>query len=454
MQITGLINGEEIRHSSSKILRSFSSPEESLEVFFSELGDLVAAVQATHKAKRSWSAQSFEKRKQKILAFQTALYESFESVKRAELAQSGQGEPFIDSHLVGAKREFEHFFKEIEGLEDYRGTPTGILGVISDYENCGFWAVHKVLMGLLAGNGVFVLGDGDQNLTLSILLQGLFKFDESFKGLVHLLISESRELRDFVVRHPAVTSLVVKTPLAEVKHFKSILSDSFKKVSFESDGRGVALVLDDITEGHCDLLAEGILNFEFYSRTRPSRIFVVEKIIDQFEDWLKTSLLKKSQQMSMSDRGREELFLGAWQKSLKEEGRELLAPEKYSDQKGLSFGPAIIHELPNCAEIQQESVVGPYVSLSRVKYPAEAIKFANTTGLGSFGSIWTQSEDRFRKLSNGLQVPFVQHNNWRALRLRQELFSFKTSFWSNGSSVLDLCSYASYGGEDNVHSSH
>lgn len=82
-------------------------------------------------------------------------------------------------------------------------------------------------------------------------------------------------------------------------------------------------------------------------------------------------------------------------------------------REGGRLSPAIVRELTNCSEIHQTELLGPLVTLNSVKYPAEGVKWANTSPYGRAGAVWTANVELGRRLAKSLIVGTAWVNGWR-----------------------------------------
>jgi acyl-CoA reductase-like NAD-dependent aldehyde dehydrogenase len=98
-------------------------------------------------------------------------------------------------------------------------------------------------------------------------------------------------------------------------------------------------------------------------------------------------------------------------KTVKEEGAELLTGGQRINNKRYFFSPAILKNVLPHMEISQEEVFGPVVPIITVDDEKEAIKIANDSKFGLGASIWTQDLDKAERLSDLVQAGMVTVNN-------------------------------------------
>ena len=98
-------------------------------------------------------------------------------------------------------------------------------------------------------------------------------------------------------------------------------------------------------------------------------------------------------------------------KTVKEDGAELLLGGQRIKNKGYFFSPAILKNVLPHMEIAQEEVFGPVAPIITVDDEKEAIKIANDSKFGLGASIWTQDLDKAERLSDFVQAGMVTVNN-------------------------------------------
>ena len=390
----------------------------------SQLIDLIQSIQKANKAKVGWSAKKLDQRVSILEPIVNKIREARGELVSLESSESGVSQQSLE-------KLYDDFLDHLDQLLKSNlspGVPLGIVGVAGDFEARAPWTLYRLFAGLLRGNAVFVLSDKENIRATQKGIDIVFN-GELPEGLVSSFVSEDGEFRSMFFSHPGMKGLSVKTTMEEGKNIRKLLVEDFKRCHLELDGRGVALILDPLDNQQMDNLVEGIFSYYNYYRSRPSRIFIVDKVMDEFQDELmKRVSADQRSGFDLGDITSGDLNL-KWEQGIREEGRSLLNEEALSSR--------IMTELPNCALVQQLPVKGPFASLSRVKYPAEAIKFANTTPLGTSTSIWCKDPERFKKLSGQVESPVVLHNT-SLPGFESYCHLYKSSYWGFNGEVKDL----------------
>ncbi len=95
----------------------------------------------------------------------------------------------------------------------------------------------------------------------------------------------------------------------------------------------------------------------------------------------------------------------------KEDGAIILTGGQKSDLKGYFFEPTIILNAKQSDYAVQEEIFGPIVCILKFKTEEEAIKLANDTKFGLFGSVWTNFPRKGKRVAEQLTMGTACVNN-------------------------------------------
>jgi aminomuconate-semialdehyde/2-hydroxymuconate-6-semialdehyde dehydrogenase len=172
------------------------------------------------------------------------------------------------------------------------------------------------------------------------------------------------------------------------------------------------------------------------------RIFVEKSIYERFKDAFVKRVLalkvgnplaadtKLGALISLEHRNR---VIDCIKKARLEGGNILCGGEeipKFDDpslSKGFFVNPTVIDGLPIDAQINQQEVFGPVVTLAPFSSEEEAVHLANNTSFGLASTLWTQDVSRVHRLSEKIDVGIFWVNTWMLRDLRTPFGGTKNS---------------------------
>jgi betaine-aldehyde dehydrogenase/aminobutyraldehyde dehydrogenase len=225
---------------------------------------------------------------------------------------------------------------------------------------------------------------------------------------------------DALVRHPDIRLVSLTGDTATGKLIAKNAADTVKRLHLELGGKAPMVVLDDADPA---TVAEAVKIGGYFNSgqdcTASSRILVSSKIYD---DVLSASA-KAVEGMSVGDPGSDEDIEMGPVISQEQQERVLGFLERATDAKativtgGGAFGergffvkPTIVADVAQDAEIVQNEVFGPVVTMQSFSSDDEAIAMANDVRYGLAASVFSENVGRAMKVAGKLEFGTVWIN--------------------------------------------
>jgi len=176
----------------------------------------------------------------------------------------------------------------------------------------------------------------------------------------------------------------------------------------ELGGKDPAIVLDDVD---VDEVAAKIATYAFLNSGQIciaiKRIYVHEKIIDQFRD----AIVKHTKTLKLGEGNEEGVFLGPIQNKMQYERVKGFFDDAQSEKMNIAVGgvnptgkgyfitPTIIDRPSETSRLVLEEPFGPIVPLLSFSTDQEAVDKANSSHYGLGGSIWSSDLKRANDLA-------------------------------------------------------
>lgn len=290
-----------------------------------------------------------------------------------------------------------------------------------------------VFPALAKGNGVFVKTQEVNAFTEELMLAR----EGSPWGQLLQWVHPDNKDSDFLYEHPVFKAYwFTGDSLRQKDVRRKVLLEKNLPFFSEGAGRGVAFVVGpllDKTWLHALFAAtvDPTLNY----KDRPSRIFVLDSLFEDFCEQYRTWLgehgphswpVQNTKEWDFNHR----LFFQEGCATLFE--KELVPLNSLGETNALSQDVPlrlfVKKDFSNCSPLQQLEVNGPLVTLTRAKYPHEAIKFINTTRMARSASIWGSDEAKMEKNAALMEAGVVGMNQVPQVNLALSPTSSKDSW--------------------------
>jgi acyl-CoA reductase-like NAD-dependent aldehyde dehydrogenase len=394
--------------------------------------DITAAVTAARAAFPSWSATTPGERSLALLKLADAL----ESKKRAFVTAESEnaGKPIsavgveVDA-VVDNLRYFAGAARNMEGkaVAEYlpgrtsmiRRDPVGVIASIAPWNYPLLMAGWKIGPALATGNTIVLKPSA--RTPISALMLGALAQEILPPGVLNVITGPGSDVGAALSRHPGIDMVSVTGDTATGKRIAAAGAESVKRLHLELGGKAPVLIFDD---ADLDLAAETMRAASFWNAgqdcTAACRIVVGPKSYEKF-----VALLE--QQVKT-------IKVGATTDKATEMG-SLISAEQLKRVEGF------VARASKKAEIVQDEVFGPVVTVQRAKSDEQMVEWANDCRFGLASSIWTNDVARAFKVSKALQFGTVWVNDHFTLASEMPHGGFKQSGYGKDQSMYALEDY-------------
>ena len=346
--------------------------------------DVERAVDAARKAWGEWQGKTPKDRMELLLALADVIDENAEELARLE--SQNVGKPWwVAVDEPGAMSDCLRFFagaaRNLEGksageyVEGYtsmiRREPLGIVAGICPWNYPLYMAIWKIGPALAAGN-VQIIKPAEQT-PLTMLRFVELAQEVIPAGVLQVVTGDGIPVGDALVRSPDVRLVSLTGDTATGKIIAKNAADTVKRVHLELGGKAPMVVLDDADPA---TVAEAIKIGGYFNSgqdcTASSRILVSRKIYDD----VVSETVKAVESLSVGDPStddeigmgpvisaeQQERVLGFLERATAAKATIVTGGESLGD-RGFFVKPTIVTDVDQSAEIVQNEVFGPVVTM-------------------------------------------------------------------------------------------
>lgn len=404
----------------------------------SDSRDLDLAFEAATMAQIQWEKSSSAHRAELMNKIADLLEAEIDDFAKAESID--QGKPIHLAKNMDMRRSIENFryFAQIlsqipaESYEKdhYRSIiqkkPIGVVGLISPWNLPLYLLTWKIAPAIACGN-VVICKPSEFTSVTALKFAELTKRAGLPDGVINVLTGLGNKIGEAIVKHPKIPAISFTGGTATGRHIFRQAADNFKKISLELGGKNPNIIFAD-----CDLekAVDVSLRSSFLNQGEiclcGSRIYLEEKIAEAFIE----KFLRRIKRLKVGDPLASDSFMGAliskahlekiksYIELAKKEGGQILiggtdpADLPEVNRQGYFLLPTVIDGLPQKSSCVQEEIFGPVVSLHRFSSVDEAVTLANDVSYGLSATIWTESPQLAKEVSERLDVGTVWINDW------------------------------------------
>ncbi len=415
--------------------------------------DLAQAVQAAQKAFPAWSQKTPRERGDWLLKLSQKITEKIESLALAESIDNGKPLSLcrnLDIPRASLNFKFfadlvpqfegETFSREQNTLNFTTYSPLGVVACISPWNLPLYSLTWKIAPALAAGNTVIAKPSELTPMTAFLLAKILEEVGFP-PGVLNILHGAGAKIGAALVKHPQVKAISFTGSTVTGRTINGLAASSFKKVSLEMGGKNANIIFAD---ADLQKALQTTVRSSFLNQGQiclcGSRIFVEKSIYHSFRDQL-VALTKKlrlgnpldasTDQGALVSRAHQKKVLSSIELAQQEGGKILCGGKAASvsgeNAEGYFVEPTLIENLPFTCRTNQEEIFGPVATLIPFESEDDVVTMANGTAYGLSASIWTQNEDRGRRIASRLEAGIVWLNTWMSRDLRTPFGGVKES---------------------------
>ena len=436
MRLQNLINNEFVDPQNQKWFSHLSpaTGESVCDVPDSDVMDLVRTVQTANKAWANIQKTDGGDRAQLLFAIASELRKRSSELAKVQARDEGTPEAFTLSESIPKAAEiFDHYARvvaeervsgaafsgalETQKLWYATRKPFGVVTIITPSTDPYVSLASRVAPALAAGNVLIVKPSEFAPECAHAFAQCVLAAHPA-PGIFNLLQGRGESLGASLLQHPGLTSIAFTGSTAVGRIVQASAAEGLKRTQLSLGAKNPILVFAGVDLKKVSAAAAN-LTLQFHGQTclRGSRLFVQESIYKEFLEAFKAQSERMNAQLGPLNRAEyRDRFDKAVNQAVTENGKVLFGGVSDPATQGFFVRPTAIFDLTNCSTLQQDEIIGPFVTIASFKYQHDAIKNANTNPYARAAYVFEAQSAKAVRVAQKLEAAQVFINTGEADR--------------------------------------
>ncbi len=330
-----------------------------------------------------------------------------------------------------------------------RREPLGIVGQIAPWNYPLMMAIWKIAPAIAAGNVVIL--KPSELTPLSTLRLAELAAQALPPGVLNVIAGDGPSVGEPLVRHPEIAMVSLTGSVATGKGIARAAADTLKRVHLELGGKAPVVVLAD---ADLEAVVAGLRIASFLNSgqdcTAAARVIADAGVHDALLD----ALCSAAASLRVGDPSEgDEIEMGPVVSARQQQrvlglidraaasGAKVLQGGSAGRERGFFVEPTVIATADQRAEIVQQEVFGPVVTVQRAADLDEALAMANDVPYGLAASVWTRDVGKALQAVRQLDFGCVWVNDHLPFLSEMPHGGFKESGYGKDLSVYALDDY-------------
>ncbi len=401
--------------------------------------DIDTAVKAARQAfdDGRWAHKSPAQRKKTLQRFSEKILAAKEELALLETLDMGKPVQYsLNVDVQSTARTIAWYAEAIDkvydeiaptprsGLALITREPMGVIGAVVPWNYPMIMAAWKLGPALATGNSV-VLKPSEKSPLTALRLAEIAIEAGLPEGVFNVVPGHGGEAGEALALHMDVDAIgFTGSTRVGRKMLEYAGRSNLKRVFNELGGKSAFVVFDDFAD--IARAAKTVAGSMFFNQgescNAPSRVFVHERVAEQFLDVVKGEAPKyqpgdplsgSAEMGAIVDETQMRTVLG-YIDSAHSEGARVVAGGKrvMAETGGFFVEPTVFDGVHPQMRIAREEIFGPVLSVIRFKTEEEAIRLANDSSYGLQASVWSDNINRAHRAARALRAGTVHVNQY------------------------------------------